>query len=221
MYVYKITNKITGDFYIGKTVRTLEQRMKAHMSKHKMGDTYLYRAMKKYGFSNFSIECVQKYEDEDMLNEGEILYIKKLSPEYNMTSGGDGGNTSKSEKYQDYMKFRSLLISGELNPFYGKKHSEETKRKISEKNSGRIMTQEQKDKISKANLGKKMSPESIKKTVEKKSKVWHLIDPNGNCITVKNLNEYCRKNGLDQRNMTKMYNGLQKTSKGYTRNFDL
>ena len=195
--------------------------MDAHKRKHKMGDTYLYRAMKKYGFCNFSIEKIQEYNDEDILNEAEIRYIKELSPPYNMTLGGDGGDTSSSEKYQDYMKLRSLLISGELNPFYGKKHSEETKRKISEKNSGRVMTQEQKDKISKANLGKKMSPESIKKTVEKNSRIWHLIDPNGNCITVKNLSEYCKKNGLDQRNMTKMYNGLQKTSKGYTRNFDL
>ena len=62
-----------------------------------------------------------------------------------------------------------------------------------------------------------MSKESIQKGAEKRSKVYYLIDPNGKRLVVKNLSEFCRENNLDQRNMSKMYCGLQKTSKGYKR----
>jgi hypothetical protein len=43
---------------------------------------------------------------------------------------------------------------GKNNPFYGKKHSEETKQLISKSSKNRIVSQETKDKISKALIGK-------------------------------------------------------------------
>lgn len=221
MYVYKITNNVTGDFYIGKTVKTIKSRMMGHKQTYKKEDTYLYRAMRKYGFENFTIEELVECDSKESLNDEEIRHIREMLPKYNMTKGGDGGDTSNSEKYQKYMKARSASILGELNPFYGKTHTEETKRKMSEKKLGKKLSAETKMKISKANVGKKMHSESIRKTVEKNSKIWYLISPSGEEIAVKNLNEFCRQNGLDQRNMSKMYCGLQKKSKGYTRNFNI
>jgi len=44
---------------------------------------------------------------------------------------------------------------GKNNPMYGKTHSEETKRKLSEANKGYVHTKERNKKISKANNGKK------------------------------------------------------------------
>lgn len=221
MYVYKITNTETGDFYIGKTINDINVRLKSHIWKSESSDTHLARAIKKYGSHNFQIELLQKYESQQELNEGEVFWISKLSPHYNMTSGGDGGDTSKSEKYQNYMALRSILISGEANPFYGKKHSEETKKKISLRKTGNKLSKEHKEKISTSLTGRKMDISSVNKIIDKNSKIWYLITPSGDKITVKNLSEYCRNNNLDQRNMCKMYNGLQKTSKGYTRDYSV
>lgn len=216
MYVYKILNEITGDFYIGKTARTLQQRFKQHQYDAKRGsETIIHRAMRKYGFENFSIQVLEQVEDD--LDSKECLWIERLDPLYNMTSGGEGGDTSKSPKYKEYMKMRSELISGENNPFYGKRHTEETKRMISEKKKGTKVSEETKEKLRAANTGKKMSPESIAKSAAAKAKTYYLTDPEGNSIVVNNLSEFCRENGLDQGNMNAMYKGKYKSCKGYTR----
>lgn len=49
--------------------------------------------------------------------------------------------------------------TGIKNPFFGKKHTEETKRKISIKNLGKKLSQEAKDKIRQAGLGRIVSEE--------------------------------------------------------------
>ena len=66
-------------------------------------------------------------------------------------------------------------MKGEKNPFYGKKHSEETKRKISEATKcennpmyGKHHSEESKKKISEAHKGKHPSEETRKKLSEAK-----------------------------------------------------
>ena len=114
--IYKITNTVTGDFYIGFTSKTLEERFKKHLANAKSGsNTYLYKAIRKYGEQSFQIEILQ---EEGSLNEDEPLWIKTLKPSYNMTSGGDGGDTSQSPAYKEGMKHRSM--AGKNNPQYGK-----------------------------------------------------------------------------------------------------
>lgn len=56
-------------------------------------------------------------------------------------------------------KLISKAVKGEKNPFYGKKHKEETKQKLREVNKGRIVTEEIRQKIAKANKGKKRTGE--------------------------------------------------------------
>lgn len=103
MIIYKITNKINDFFYIGKTTKSAEERFNRHFHNHKNGNTYLYRAMRKYGFDNFQIEVLEQTE---LLNEREIYWIETLNPQYNMTKGGDGGDTSKSPNFIEGLKKR-------------------------------------------------------------------------------------------------------------------
>jgi group I intron endonuclease len=103
MIIYKITNKVNGFFYIGKTSKSIEQRFKRHFYNHKKGNTYLYKSMRKYGFDNFIIETL---EETPNLNEREMFWINELSPHYNMTKGGDGGDTSKSPNFLKGIKNR-------------------------------------------------------------------------------------------------------------------
>jgi group I intron endonuclease len=114
--IYKITNTITDDCYVGYTSLSLEARFKKHYYNHQNVDTYLYRAMRKYGFDNFKIECLQ---EDGNLHEDEDLWIGKLEPTYNMRPGGTGGDTSSSPNYKKAMENRRSYV-GEGNPQYGK-----------------------------------------------------------------------------------------------------
>jgi hypothetical protein len=100
--IYKIINNLNNNFYIGVTTKSLNERLDRHFRNafdfnYK---THLYKAMRKYGKENFNIKLVDYCKDM----KSEISYIKKLKPHYNMTKGGDGGDTSKSPNYIKSMK---------------------------------------------------------------------------------------------------------------------
>lgn len=99
-YIYLITNNVNGKQYVGQTIRTIEERYKAHLrkSKNNKDNLYLYTAMNKYGANNFMVKeiekiiCSTKKELSQLLNEKEIYYIKAYNTRkpngYNMTDGG-------------------------------------------------------------------------------------------------------------------------------------
>ena len=81
--VYKITNNITGDFYIGSS-KNIEKRWANHKSPstHKQHpNSKLYKDMDQYGCDNFTIEVI---EETDFLKEREQYWIEYLKPSYNV-----------------------------------------------------------------------------------------------------------------------------------------
>jgi group I intron endonuclease len=111
---------ITQDIYVGKTIKTIEERMRQHIYKSRYGvDTHLYRAIRKYGEINFIIENLETVENYQ-LNLRECHHIESLKPRYNMTGGGDGGNTFIFIT-EDTRKKISESTKGEKNPMYGKR----------------------------------------------------------------------------------------------------
>lgn len=144
MVIYQITNTITSDFYIGKTTQPIEKRYYKHKyNAFKLNcQTYLYRAMRKYGENNFSITILEQLNDNRLLNEKEIHYIKTLSPKYNMTKGGDGGDTSKSPNYKKAIKMVHTNKSPSSYASYGmlgKKQSSKFINAIKKSNSCPVM----------------------------------------------------------------------------------
>lgn len=115
--IYIITNIVNSKTYIGKTTKTVDCRFKRHCHNSKTQNTYLYKSMRKHGIDKFTIEILEE-TTSDMLNDREKFWISKLNPQYNMTSGGDGGDTSSSPNYKLGMSKRD--ISGKNNPMYGK-----------------------------------------------------------------------------------------------------
>lgn len=121
MFIYKIKNIITGKEYVGKTTKPLEHRFKVHHDSSKYGsDTYLHKSIRKYGIDNFAIELIEEVcGDIDEKEKYWIAEFDTLSPNgYNMTIGGEGGDTSKSPNFIMAMKNRD--ISGTNNPMFGK-----------------------------------------------------------------------------------------------------
>lgn len=106
---------------------------------------------------------------------------------------------------------KSRLISesnrkriGKLNPFYGKKHTKETIKKMREKRAKQVITHtsETKNKISLALKGVKKSKEHIEKlSIAKqgmicKSFMWK-IDYKGSQMIVRNLKKFCRDKKIE------------------------
>lgn len=96
-YIYCITNLINSKRYVGKTTTTIEERWREHCKdsqKKSCNKRPLYNAFNKYGIENFIIEELEHIEDNSLLSEKEIYWIKELetygSKGYNASKGGDG-----------------------------------------------------------------------------------------------------------------------------------
>ena len=89
--IYKISNDINDKVYIGQTKQELSRRWSSHCKDSKTKDTYLYRAMRKYGIDHFFIEAIELNIDNDQLDEREIYWIQfydSYNNGYNLTPGG-------------------------------------------------------------------------------------------------------------------------------------
>ena len=82
--VYKITNTVTNDFYVGSS-----KDVKCRWANHKCPSRWkecpnnkMYLDMQKYGFDNFDFQILAM-RDPDQLKETEQEFIEKLQPTYN------------------------------------------------------------------------------------------------------------------------------------------
>ena len=151
--IYKITNAVNGKAYIGKTKNDAKTtRIREHFKGHG-GARILARAMAKYGVDVFSWEILQDGVIPELLDSYEIELIQShntASPNgYNLTHGGEGGIHTPESKRKI-----SDAIRGKKNPFYGKTHTPETRQKLSEINTGKKHTETSRRKISESLKGR-------------------------------------------------------------------
>jgi len=156
MYVYKITNKINGKFYIGIRSESIRKS-----NSYFGGGKLIKNAIKKYGKENFTKEVLQEVDDIEELKNAEERWISFFGfPTnelmYNVTGGREGAKGYKhtkktkdkmsknSSKYWKNKKFSektknkiSNAMRGNKNHFYGKHHTEESKEKISINKTGK------------------------------------------------------------------------------------
>ena len=158
--IYKCINTSNNKCYIGFD-SNWPRRKTEHKSRSKKITNYkLYNAINKYGWDNFEWVVIYQSTDRDFtLKNMECYFINaydSFNNGYNMTLGGEGtfGNkpwlgrkhtketiekisntktgiagTKHTKEYKDKM---SIIMSGENNPNYGKKPSEETRKRMSE-----------------------------------------------------------------------------------------
>lgn len=107
-YIYKTTNLVNNKIYIG------QHKSSTFNFKYKGSGTILREAFKKYEKENFHVEILEVCETQEELNEKEIYYIDL----YNSRNPDIGYNISQG---------------GHERFFTGMKHTEESKKKMSEK----------------------------------------------------------------------------------------
>lgn len=133
--IYQIVNLITGSLYIGSTVRSFSKRWhdwKRNLEAGKKCNPHLFHAFQKYGKENFKFLILEVIEDRNQVLEREQYWIDQLLPYYNICpiAGSRLGSTT----------------------------SEETRRKISEANKGRVKDESWRQALSKAKRGVPTGP---------------------------------------------------------------
>lgn len=132
-YVYVHINEINGKMYVGITCQNPEDRWE-----NGYGYSYnqhFFRAIKKYGWNNFKHEIIASNLTQDEACNMEKLLIKKLNTN-NQAYGynkDDGGGLPPVMRGKDNPFFGNHSQSGENHPMYGKKHTEETRKKMSDR----------------------------------------------------------------------------------------
>jgi hypothetical protein len=133
MEIYKITNLINSKIYIGKDTTS--------NPKYFGSGILLKKSISKYGIENFSKEVIDTAENNSDLSEKEKYWIsfynstnRKIG--YNISKGGDGGDTISSNPNRDLINKKvseSSFTKGKTyEQAYGIEKSLEYKRKLSE-----------------------------------------------------------------------------------------
>ena len=182
-YIYETINMINGRKYIGK-------KKSSTFDNHYLGSGILLKkAIEKYGRENFKTTILKWCETREELNESERLFIEKNNAYksndfYNIAAGGEGGNTYAGKTYEEMLLIKEKIshgnsgsnngnkgqYRGENNAMFGKKHSKESRRRISE--SGKKVV------INRSHPWTVEKNEKRKKTLEQFTKYWRVTNLN-------------------------------------------
>lgn len=106
-YIYKIINNVTGEKYVGQTTN-FSRRISDHKQTLRAGthkNPKLQASWNKYGEESFTITKQQFDLTKEELNQKEIEEIAKEDSYYNgfnLTLGGDGGNTRGTLTFEQF-----------------------------------------------------------------------------------------------------------------------
>lgn len=159
--------------YIGQTVQLLHLRKVNHIycSTVENPKQAISRAIKKYGIKNFKFEKIDHAYSLFELNLKEILWIEytgshtSLGKGYNVSWGGKGAGILAKETRQKIsqsntgrrftIEHRKNISKTHTRPWLGRKHTEESKKIMSENNGmlGRKHSTETKEIMSKCKQG--------------------------------------------------------------------
>lgn len=187
IYIYQ--NRINNKIYVGQTNDFKRRKYNHEYDALKRKLKYpLYSSIRKYGINNFNILDLEIVEDQDAdeVEQFYIQYFRSWDREYgyNIEYGGCDNKKLSQQTKDKISKIKKEIFQGhpELNPMFGKHHTQETKEKLSQANSGKCyntlehmqkihkitserllgtyLSKETKSKISKANLGRKRTEET-------------------------------------------------------------
>lgn len=197
--VYCHTNTINQKRYIGITCQEPSKRFRN--GKGYKSSPHFASAIRLYGWGKFKTDILFENLSEQEAKDKEIELIEKYQTRdknygYNVTPGGEG-------------------YSGKDNPWFGRHHTEETKREMSAKRKGAAKSDEWKKKISKAEKGKIVSEETKEKMRKNHADVSGKNNPRYGCklsdeMVTKLVNASKTKEAIEKMKKNKVwYSGSQ------------
>lgn len=222
-------------FYIGSTTENKAKSGKYFGSVRSKKYKEIFYNEIKYNIDLFNIEILSYHDTrKEALSEELKLHIK-----YDVVNSKDYMNESNA----NVNGFFGRDVSGKNHPMWGKKHSletkkklsiarkkretkEETRLKISNSNKGRKISDEQKRRLSEINTGKKLSEETKKKISDSKigKPTWNKglikdvilqLDMNNNIIKEWDSLIELENEGYQKPNVINVCNGKRKSHKGF------
>jgi group I intron endonuclease len=177
--LYIVYNDINDKVYVGITVRKVHRRFHEHIyaAEAEKDNFQFHKAIRKYGSQNFHVDCLLSgipIERLPLFEKACISRFNSYKCGYNSTPGGDGTGKEVTDEFRQKIselhKGKTPCNKGVPMPDWlkekllathiGKKHSEETRKKMSKARVGRKPmlekhhSEETRKRISKALKGK-------------------------------------------------------------------
>lgn len=213
-YIYMHTSP-SGKKYIGQTCQRLNRRWRNGIGYKK--NPYFWRAIQKYGWDNFKHDVIFQCESLEEANRTEewlIAMHRTNDPEfgYNISAGADGKGCVAESTKALLRETHKGFFQGESNPNYGKKHTPEARKKISDANKryflecghgtryGMKASDETKKKLSEARKNSPVVQAHILAMNKKKAKIVLCVETKK---TYESTHEVERQTGYKQGNIAK------------------
>ena len=191
-YLYKITNLCNGKIYIGvhKTISSND----GYMGSGKLIKT----AIKKYGRNNFSKDILETFSNEkDMISREQEIVTKEFvldDSNYNIMPGGKFGSMDRNGLSFKGKTHSLATVKKIRNSSIGRKHSDQTRKKMSKNNFSNTDPIRQKEHAKHAGSYVK-SDEHRKKISESVKKNQQDTHPNLGKVRDKVICPHCGKQG--------------------------
>ncbi|MFD2891711.1 NUMOD1 domain-containing DNA-binding protein [Flavobacterium chuncheonense] len=205
--IYKATNTLNGEVYIGATTQNIEERIQDHYQKSSSGSNIkFHKAINTYGPETFNWEQIDTATTQDELAQKEILHIKVENSYINGYNADKGGGFKKTiYKYNLdgtlNSTFDNLTDSG--NSINVKKQSiSRACWSVNQTAGGYMWSYEYKEPFT-------LNNDSRKKAVQQFSLKGNLLN------TYVSASEASRITGISKSCITKCCRGERKQSGGY------
>jgi hypothetical protein len=166
-YVYKLELPETGEYYFGSRTSKVEPNKDIYylgsMKSWKPDKKTLVKTIIKFDFQDRE-QCISYERKLIITHRSDKLNKNAHIPGVGFKTVGLGQYVDENGKVFRISKDDELVVNGVLKPFwYGKKHNEETKLKMSKSAIGKKVTNETKKKMSESSKGKSKSLETKNK----------------------------------------------------------
>jgi group I intron endonuclease len=223
MSVYKITNNLNGQSYIGQTVNSIHERFRTHCAKYSKGKCpKLWNAIQAHGKDNFKIELLWSkpgcsVEELDAKEREFIEMYNTLSPNgYNLQEGGHGSrhNMESRSKISEAKKKLWLERGDEIRKKVAERGvTEETRQRLSKSCIQKYMDRPELKEFSRNRLGATHTEETRAKMAE----AWkrRRERPDYGDIIAKSNSSKCKEVYMfdGNRNLLKKFDSIVNTAK--------
>jgi transcriptional regulator len=218
--IYKITNPVNNEIYIGSAANSLRKRFRDHRRLLKLDKNpckYLQRIYNKNPNVDFIFEVLEFCSTEDCIKR-EQYYIDTLNPKYNLcrVAGSSLGRKQTKEAIKNQFEAQRTFTDTEIIEIFEMYNKGIKAIEIAEfikckpNNVSCIINFENKYKLVK---------EKYNLVVKNKKTQYNgrflITKPNGEQVIVENLKKYAEENGLEASNLNRCSNGIIKKSKGH------